>query len=502
MAISSLTNTSSLLSTLIQGRKDMDLLQRQLTTGKRADSYGGLDTAARVSVLSLRAETSAIAGYQTVIRDASLRIEIAEQTLGRFDDIAHQFKGDSFMDPFDLVDGQRTALQKNAATTFEEVVGLLNQDINGRQLFGGRQTDTPPAVSAKLMLQGDGTRAGLTQMIDERRQADLGASGLGRLAISAPAAATVRLEETVAGMPFGFQIAGTTAEPSGVTLTGPAGAPKVLDVGFSATLPQAGEKIRVLLDLPDGSQEWLELKATNSATPAAGEFTIGADAATTAANFQTALQSGVSKLASTSLTAASAIKASQEFFAGSPSSPPLRVSGPPFDSATAQAAGTAANTVIWYQGDDGATPARQTALAKIDDSLVVGYGMRANESAITNLLGKLAALASMTFSASDTNAADRYHALGQRVGRALDYPAGVQSISDMRSELAGAHKAMENAATRHMTSSSLLEGLIGNQEQVSAEEVSVKLLALQTRLQATMETTALLSNLSLVNFLR
>ena len=38
MAISSLTNTSSLLSTLIQGRKDMDLLQRQLTTGKRADS--------------------------------------------------------------------------------------------------------------------------------------------------------------------------------------------------------------------------------------------------------------------------------------------------------------------------------------------------------------------------------------------------------------------------------------------------------------------------------
>jgi flagellin-like hook-associated protein FlgL len=502
MAISSLSGTSSLISHLIQGRRDLDDLQRQLTTGLRAQSYGGYDSAARVSILSLRSETSAIEGYRAVIQDASLRIQISEQALGRFDDLAHTYKSDAFSSTFDLVDGQRTALQINAQTSLEEVIGLLNQDINGRYLFAGRETDAPPVVSSQLMLYGDGTRAGLTQLISERRQADLGASGLGRLVVSSPAADTVRLAEEAAGLPFGFQIAGANADSAGVTVTGPAAAPATVDIAFSAQLPAPGEKIRVLLDLPDGSQEWLELKATDSTPPGTGEFTIGADAATTAANFNTALQAGLADLAATSLAAASAVQASDEFFAGTPSSPPLRVDGPPFDTATGLVAGTAANTVIWYQGEDGATPARQTALARIDEQLVVGYGLRADEEAMRNLVSKLAVLASTTFNASDATAEDRYTALNIRVGRALDFPGNMQSFADIRADIASSYKAMQAADERHVAGANLLETLIGEREQVSPEEVSVKLLSLQTRLQASMETTAMLANLSLVNFLR
>ena len=54
----------------------------------------------------------------------------------------------------------------------------------------------------------------------------------------------------------------------------------------------------------------------------------------------------------------------------------------PFYAATGMVAGTAANTVIWYTGETGTDPARSTATAKIDQSLSVSYGARANEDAI------------------------------------------------------------------------------------------------------------------------
>ena len=56
--------------------------------------------------------------------------------------------------------------------------------------------------------------------------------------------------------------------------------------------------------------------------------------------------------------------------------------GPPFDAATGMIAGTAANTVIWYTGETGSDPARSTATARIDQSLAVSYGARANEDGI------------------------------------------------------------------------------------------------------------------------
>ena len=43
----------------------------------------------------------------------------------------------------------------------------------------------PSVASTNDILNGNGTQAGLTQVIAERQQADLGANGLGRLVIPA-----------------------------------------------------------------------------------------------------------------------------------------------------------------------------------------------------------------------------------------------------------------------------------------------------------------------------
>jgi flagellar hook-associated protein 3 FlgL len=60
---------------------------------------------------------------------------------------------------------------------------------------------------------------------------------------------------------------------------------------------------------------------------------------------------------------------------------PLRVGGAPLNTATTLVAGTPANTVFWYTGENGADSPRGTAVARVDQSISVQYGARANEQA-------------------------------------------------------------------------------------------------------------------------
>ena len=122
--------------------------------------------------------------------------------------------------------------------------------------------------------------------------------------------------------------------------------------------------MRFALELPDGSFEEIELKATTSTTPGEGQFQIGATLDETVDNMRAAMDASVQKEAETSLVAASAITASRNFFGD----PPLRVDGPP-GTATALVDGSA-TTFAWYRGETGPGSARQTQAARI--SVVIG----------------------------------------------------------------------------------------------------------------------------------
>src|SRR5262249_11680596 len=150
----------------------------------------------------------------------------------------------------------------------------------------------------------------------------------------------------------------------------------------------------------------------------------------------------VTNLAQTALPAASAIAAANNFFN---SNPPQRVAGPPFGSATALVNGTSANTVMWYTGDDGSTPARSTALAQVGPSTTVAYGVRANEPALSNIVANIAVLAATSYSPTNPNAAASYSALTQRVADNLNGQPGTQSLSNIQSDLANAQTTINNA---------------------------------------------------------
>jgi flagellin-like hook-associated protein FlgL len=500
MSVSSVGSQASLIvQSLVDMRQQLDGLQQQIRTGKKSDTYAGMGLDRGLAV-ALRSQLAAVGGFDDAITNVGVRISLAQSSLGRISDIAHTIKATALQTPAIDSSGSTTA-QSTASMELREMLGLLNTQSGDRYLFSGRASDKPAVESFDHIMNGDGTRAGLLQVTAERKQADLGSSGLGRLVVSIPALSptTVNVAEDAVS-PFGFKLAAVSSNLTGATVT-QSGPPNAYAVDLGATNPSSGDTIKYDFTLPDGSSESITLTATTSATPGPNEFAIGATPAATAANLQAALTGAVGKLADTSLTAASAMAASNDFFNIDAAHPPQRVAGPPFDTATAQVAGTPADTVSWYTGEAGSDPARGTATARVDPSLTVSYGLRANEQGIRWVVQNVAALAAMTFSQSDPNAAARNAALTQRVAPALDPPSGTQKVEDIEADLAGAQTTMASATDRHNRTKTTLADMVDHIEGVSNEEVASKIMALQTSLQASLQTTALLLKTNLVNYI-
>lgn len=502
MSVSAVGGQSAVaIAQLVKMRAQFDDLQRQISTGQKSSTYAGLGLNRGVTV-GLNAQLSQIAGYDSTIATVGTRINLMNTALGQMTTITSQVKAAMVQANTTGSNGSGPSLaQQTAQSSLDQMMGLLNTQAGGRYLFSGRTTDTPAVETTDHILNGDGTKAGLKQLISERAQADLGASGLGRLVISQPAADQVSVAEDSTS-PFGFKLASATSNLSGATVTGPTGTPASLNVDLSGGNPNAGETISLRFNMPDGTSQNLTLTATTDTTPGANQFTIGATPADTALNLQNALTTAVGTLGATSLTAASAVAASNDFFDADSANPPMRVDGPPFDTATAMVAGTTANSVIWYTGEAGSDPARATATARIDPSLTVNYGARANEQGFRALVQNMATLAAVSVPASSSNARDLSVALNQRLTANMAGAPGDQTVTNIATDLAGAQTSMKAATARHQQSSATLGDFLQSIQGVSNEEVGTQLLALQTRMQASMQTTSMLFQTSLVNYLK
>jgi flagellar hook-associated protein 3 FlgL len=266
-------------------------------------------------------------------------------------------------------------------------------------------------------------------------------------------------------------------------------------------VPIDGQTVEVRLALPDGSEERLTLtaRAAPGAVAGAGTFQIGATPAATAANLRTALDLTVRQRAETGLGAASAIVASNAFFAGSEATPPVRVP-PPAASATALVPGTAANTVIWQQVPPTTDP-RQSTAVRADTGLVVGVGLQADEQGFRQLLATLAAFTVETYQATPADQG-RYEEMARRMRSELTEQPGRQQVKTIHAEIGMAMATLKAADSRHTERINLLQTTIGDVETANTEETAAKLLSVQTRLQASYQTTALLSRLNLTDYLR
>jgi flagellar hook-associated protein 3 FlgL len=501
-------------------------LQRQLGTGQKSTSYGGLGVDSSLA-LSLQGSLSQISSWQNNITMVQNRIKIMDTALNGIQTTVTSSKAAMLSDDFTLSSG-RTVGQMAAGNSLDAIIGMLNSSDGSRYLFGGRQTAVKPVQESAVILNGQGAKAGFYQTQLERMQADLGSSAkppetdanaTGRLTLSAAATTPVTLAED-GTHPFGLKFANApTGSIGGVTTTYTAGPPGSVAFDAGPGTTAEGDSVTITFKLPDGTTDKVTLKAVaadaDHVNP--GEFKIGATQADTLDNLRSALKDGVAKVVTTSLAASSAVQAGEDFFKGETNAAAL--AGPPAvepgvakrlvpgasgTMADAVAFDTPANadarTVRWYQGDRSSN-ARATATAQVDSSITVSYGAQADEEALRSVVQNLAVAGSLTFKSDDTNGLARYQAFKERVASGLSGNGQSQTLTSLRVDIASANTAADDSKSRHKDTGAMMTDLLAGVTTVSNEEVAAQILALQTMMQASYQTSSMMSKLSLVNFL-
>lgn len=484
---------------LISGMKSRyNKLQEQLATGQRASNLAEMGSN-RFFDLSMRSRISKIDGYAETMKAVKLRLEVLDMAVTRIDKIEQTQRTSVTPGSYGTGNINFNTTPTIARSRFDELMTLLNSEVGGRYLFAGSKIDQRPVVGSQAAIEGEGGRDGFRTVAGERRQADVGASGMGRLTVTMPATDAVTVTED-GDHPFGLKLSTLATSSSSVALTQPTGTPPdSLSVQFTG-VPIEGETVTMTFTLPDGTTSTVTMSASTD-PDAPGEFLIGADADETATNFAAKLTDTLKDVAGTELTAASSYAAAENFFNGH-GDPVLRVGGPPFDSATTLVPGTDADTVIWYSGEDSAD-ARKTVDAKVDDGTVVNYGVQANEEGLVRLVQTLAAMSVTTYPNNDPTSPGRFDAMAERQIERLSesHSNSAGSIGSISVELALAKTTMDYSKERQSTYSAHLQGMLSDIETIPPEEVSMEILALKTRLEASYETTSLVAQLSLVHYL-
>lgn len=346
-------------------------LQMQLGTGMKASTLAEMGGDLPMS-LSVRSRLSKIEGFSANIDTVNLRLSFLDKTMSRFDDIEAEARNSATQGQYGTNNINMATLPGLSKARLDELVTLLNSDVAGRYLFGGSNTDSAPLPDTNVLLDGQAGKAGFKAVLSERKAADAGLDGRGRVTSSHTVGTTTVTLSEDGVHPFGLKVSTVSSTSGAVTATQPTAGTLPLGDEISVTFAAApadqilaGHTISMGFTLPDGTETQITLKAVDAADAGAkGTFEIGADAEATAVKFKEALDAKLLEVGAGELAGASSFAASKDFFNG-PGEPVLRVSGNPA-TATSLRVASEADTVLWYKGQSPAVSA--TGLGRLDIS--------------------------------------------------------------------------------------------------------------------------------------
>ncbi|CAO4174828.1 hypothetical protein [Methylorubrum populi] len=385
---------------------------------------------------------------------------------------------------------------------------LLSAASSGSGALGAAVTAGTKADVALNFAQqpADGAQVRVVvQLADgSQRTLDLTARAEGTAAAAGTFSIGATKEDTAANLKAalgGADIASVqSANPPGVSAAFTGGQAAAVKFSVAAN-PAAGDTLTLKLGMHDGTTRTITLTAAASAdATSATTFAIGATPAETTANLSRTLSNALKQSASTDLSASSTARASLNFFEGSPAAglSPRRVAA----DGNGYVETASDKTMIWYRGDTSADP-RGTAAVQVGTSRTVEIGAQANEEAIRRTMAGIAAMAAESFtSTGETVDTERFRALSNRAGNLLMAGDGQQSLEELGTDFGLAASSMNNAKSVANATKATLESSLDGVDTVSTEEVAAKLLSLQTQLQASYKVTSILSEMSLVNYLR
>ncbi|MBB4392567.1 flagellar protein [Bradyrhizobium sp. ERR14] len=396
MSISSINYSSSILGSQIRNiNQQLTDLSTQLSTGKLSQNYSGMGTNEGFAIAG-RAQLSNIAAYTDTITNVNVSINLANTALQSLTKIRSTVQTGAANTAQDLNVNGQTIAQNTAAAQFGSMVGVLNTQTGNRYLFSGTAVNTQSVADAGDIINGTTTQAGFKTVMAERQAADLGANGMGRLVQTQPTPSSIQVSEDAAGSPFGLKLKAVSSTLTGATITGPSGSPVSFSVDLNGVNPNNGDKLSVQFTLPDGSTEQIDLTASTATPTPLGSFAIDASTpvnpTNTANNLNAALNTAITKLANTSLVAASAIVAGDNFFNTASSA----IGTPVSNQAAPPAPVTGATALSGASPSDSISPgfvAGDTITVNGTTLTFVSSGATGNQLNVTdsiqNLLGKI-----------------------------------------------------------------------------------------------------------------
>ena len=198
--------------TTLQG--NIQDLQTQVATGEKSQRYGDLGAQATLDI-SLRNQATLIDNFKKSISDLTVRTSLVDKTLGIINDTALGVQNLAFSTP--TFPAQRQNLVASAKAAIDQITQRLQTSVNGRNLFGGTQTQSNPITGSATLLPT--VQAAITAAI---------AAG--------PASVPAAIQAAVSGPGS----AGPPVVPPGVMATaasyylgGPAHAPTQVDQGLT-----------------------------------------------------------------------------------------------------------------------------------------------------------------------------------------------------------------------------------------------------------------------------
>ena len=135
-----------------------DKLQLQLATGEKASNLAEMGSD-RFFDLGLRQRVARIEAYESNITTVGIRLSTLDTTLSRIDEIESDARAAAVSGIGGSEKVNLATFPTLAASRLDEVLSLLNTDVNGRYLFGGSTTETPPVASADAVLNGANGKA-------------------------------------------------------------------------------------------------------------------------------------------------------------------------------------------------------------------------------------------------------------------------------------------------------------------------------------------------------
>jgi flagellin-like hook-associated protein FlgL len=493
-----------MVKSLVGMRSTLEDLNTQLSSGLKAQTYGGLG-AGRSLALSLSTKVARLQNYTSTIDTLGVRLSTMYTSIDRMNTLTTDVAGNLDVNAFDVLSDGKTVQQKTAYNAMSEMVDLLNTSVAGSYVYGGRRTDQAPVADLSTILNGTTEKAGFLQVAKERLTADTGSDGLGHMAVggSANNVSLARSDGTV----FGVKLVGRSSTLTNTTV-GPDGDLSQLDLTVD-DIPAAGGALKLTFQLPDGTTKEIQLVAGDKNDATAGTFSLGDGISPdeVADNLKTVLEEKLKTLVKTDMTAASSVAASRSFFMTYNGAVPQRVA---FDTsvdppvATGLVDATEADTVMWYQGEnthvttDGWSP-RQDVTAQVDSAMTVQYGVRGNENAFAEAMANYAAVVAVDVSADDATAKAVHAATMERAKSNLSQPN--DKIQSIELELVHAQSSVAVAKDRHQTLIATYGSTLDGIKNSDDTEVAVTIQALKTRMEASYSATSILYGLSLTKYL-